>query len=277
MNPMASPARPILTSTANPRIRAAAALRDRRSRDRTGLTLVDGAREVRRAIEGRAVVEEAFVCEPLLSGVDARAVLDLLAAREIPVQSVNQPVFERIAFGDRAEGIVAVTRIPSLALADLTLPQDPLVVVIEGVEKPGNVGAVLRSADGAGADAVVAADPRTDLFNPNAIRASAGTMFSVPVAAGASPAVLSWLRAAGVRIVSARVDAERLYTEADLTGAVAIVLGAEADGLTGAWSGPDLEAVRLPMLGVADSLNVSVSAAILLYEARRQRGVDVPS
>jgi TrmH family RNA methyltransferase len=153
------------------------------------------------------------------------------------------------------------------------LPDDTLVIVLEGVEKPGNVGAVLRSADGAGADALIAADPRTDLFNPNVIRASAGTVFSLPLAAASSRATLDWLRDRGMRIVAARVDAADIYTDADLSGPLAIVLGAEAEGLSEAWSGPDVQAVRLPMLGIADSLNVSVSAAILLYEARRQRGL----
>ena len=145
----------------------------------------------------------------------------------------------------------------------------------KGVEKPGNLGAVLRSADGAGVDAVIAASPRTDLFNPNAIRASAGTVFTVPLAAAPTSEVLHWLRDRGLRIVAARVDAERLYTDVDLTGPIALVLGAEAEGLGGAWAADDIEAVRLPMLGVADSLNVSVSAAILFYEARRQRDLAV--
>ncbi len=273
MMPMPSPVPSVLTSFANPRIKAATALRDRRERDRTGLTLIDGARELRRALDAGVAVVEAFVCEPLLAGPDARVALDLLRAGTAPVQVTTEPVFVRLAFGERAEGLLAVVRIPSTALQDVVLPADPLVVVIEGVEKPGNVGAVLRSADGAGADAVVAASPRTDLFNPNAIRASAGTVFTVQLAAAATTDALAWLRAEGLRIVAARVDAPRLYTEIDLAGPVALVLGAEAEGLTDAWSGADIEAVRLPMLGVADSLNVSVSAAILLYEARRQRGL----
>jgi TrmH family RNA methyltransferase len=235
--------------------------------------LVDGAREVRRALDAGGEVVEAFVCEPLLAGPDARAALDLLRDRGVTVLSTSEAVFAKLAFGERAEGILAVVRIPSMALADLVLPADPLVVVIEGVEKPGNVGAVLRSADGAGADAVVAASPRTDLFNPNAIRASAGTMFTVPTGAAPTPEVLAWLRDRRVRIVAARVGAGRPYTEADLTGPLALALGAEADGLTDAWLAPGIEAVNLPMLGVADSLNVSTSAAILLYEARRQRGL----
>jgi TrmH family RNA methyltransferase len=189
------------------------------------------------------------------------------------VHPVTEAVFARIGFGDRAEGAIGVLRIPSLELRDLTLPDDPLVIVIEGVEKPGNLGAVLRSADGAGADAVIAADARTDPFNPNAIRASAGTVFTVPLAAAATADTLDWLGLRDMRIVAARVDAERLYTDADLTGPVAIAFGAESEGLSAAWSATGIEPIRLPMLGVADSLNVSVSAAVVLYEARRQRGL----
>jgi TrmH family RNA methyltransferase len=273
MSSMASPTPPLLTSFANPRVKAATALRDRRERDRVGLTLVDGAREVRRALDAGVDVVEAFVCEPLLAGPDARAALDLLRDRDVPVQATSEAVFAKLAFGERAEGLLVVVRVPSTALADIELPGDPLVAVIEGVEKPGNVGAVLRSADGAGVDAVVAASPRTDLFNPNAIRASAGTMFTVPTGAAPTPEVLAWLRDRALRIVAARVGAGRPYTETDLTGPLAIVLGAEADGLSDAWAADGIDAVNLPMLGVADSLNVSISAAILLYEARRQRGL----
>jgi TrmH family RNA methyltransferase len=276
MAPMASPTLPVLTSFANPRIKAASGLRDRRARDRAGLTLIDGSREIRRALDAGVEVVEAFSCEPLLAGADARAALDLLRDRGIAVQPTSEPVFAKLAFGERAEGLVAIIRIPSTDLADLALPADPLIAVIEGVEKPGNVGAVLRSADGAGADAVIAASPRTDLFNPNAIRASTGTMFTVAVGAAAATEVVAWLRSQGVRILAARVDADRLYTDADLTGPLALVLGAEADGLTETWTADGIETVRLPMLGVADSLNVSVSAAILLYEARRQRGLPAP-
>ena len=269
---MASPT-PLLTSFSNPRIRAAMALRDRRERDRTGLTIIDGARELRRALDAEVQVVEVFVCEPLLAGPDARAALDLLYAGGTTIRPTAAPVFTKLAFGERAEGFVAIASIPSSAIADLALPEVPMIAVIEGLEKPGNLGAVMRSADGAGADAVVAASPRADLFNPNTIRASAGTVFTVPLAAAPTPDVLAWLRGVGFRIVTARVDGTTLYTEFDLTGRLALVLGAEADGLTEAWKGEGVESVRLPMLGVADSLNVSVSAAILLYEARRQRGL----
>jgi TrmH family RNA methyltransferase len=269
---MGSPTRPLLTSTSNPRVTAALALRERRARDRAGLTIVDGAREVRRAIDAGVEVVEAFVCEPLLAGPDARVAWDRLRDGPAPVHRADEHVFGRLAFGERTEGVVAIVRIPALELDDLALPADALVLVLEAVEKPGNLGAALRSADGAGVDAVVAASPRTDLFNPNTIRASAGTVFAVPVAVAPTSAVLDWLRDRGLRIVAARVAAARDYTEADFTGAVAIALGAETVGLTEAWTGDDVEAVRLPMLGVADSLNVSVAAAVLAYEARRQRG-----
>lgn len=269
---MTLPRSEVLTSTANPRVKAAAALRDRRQRDRSGLTLVDGARELRRALDAGVVVDEAFMCEPLLAGADARAALDGLVERGVLVHSVAEPVLRKLAFGERLEGLVAVVRIPALPLERIQLPPDPLLVVLEAVEKPGNLGAVLRSVDGAGADAVLAADPRTDLFNPNVIRASAGTAFGVPMGAASTTATLAWLHERAVRVVAARVDAGRRYTDADLTGPLAIALGAETEGLSAAWSDPAIEAVRLPMYGAADSLNVSVTAAILLYEARRQRG-----
>jgi RNA methyltransferase, TrmH family len=260
-----------ISSPKNPRIRAAADLRDRRARDEAGLTLLDGSRELARALAGGATVVEAFVDENRLDA-EGHAAVALARSRGAAVIPVAAAALDRLAYGDRSEGVVATVRIPDLDLAALRLPADPLVVVVEGVEKPGNLGAVLRSADGAGADAVIASDPRTDLFNPNAIRASLGAIFAVPVAVGPGAAVRAELARRGVAIVTARVDAPALYTDVDLRGPIAIVLGSEADGLTDAWAGPDVVPVRLPMLGVADSLNVSIAAAVILYEARRQRG-----
>jgi RNA methyltransferase, TrmH family len=169
--------------------------------------------------------------------------------------------------------VVAIVAIPMTDIDRLRLPPDPLVLVVEAVEKPGNLGAMLRTADGAGADALIAASPLTDVFNPNVIRASLGTVFTVPNAAASTADVLATLRRSAVRIVAARVDAKAMYTDIDLRGAVAIVVGNEAGGLSSPWSASDVTAARLPMLGKADSLNVSAAAAILLYEARRQRGI----
>jgi TrmH family RNA methyltransferase len=263
----------ILSSARNPRLRAAAALRDRRAREATGLTLVDGVRELARALGGgRAQVVEAFVDEARLHD-DGRAVVSEARARGAVIVPVTGRALDTLAYGDRAEGVVATVRVPDLSIETLRVPANALVVVVEGVEKPGNLGAVLRSADAAGADAVIAADPRTDLFNPNAVRASLGTIFTVPVAAGAGDAVRAWLARHGLAVLVARVDADTVHTDVDLRGPLAFVLGSEAEGLTPAWAGAGVTPIRLPMLGVADSLNVSIAAAVLLYEARRQRGL----
>jgi len=260
-----------IDSPRNPQIRAAAALRDRRDRVATGLALVDGARESLRAIGAGASVDTAFICPPLLRSDDALATEAALRARGIDALEVSERAFEAVAYGDRTDGIVLVVRAPSVRLEDLDPGDSPLILVTEDVEKPGNLGAILRTADAAGCDGVIAiggADP----FNPNVIRASAGTVFTVPFAAATGDEALVWLRGRAIRILAARVDAEALYTDADLRGPLAIVLGSEALGLSDAWHAPDVEAVRLPMLGVADSLNVAATAAILAYEARRQRG-----
>jgi RNA methyltransferase, TrmH family len=262
---------PQITSAKNPRIKAALDLRDRRGRERAGATLVDGVREIARALAGGARVSELFVDESRLRG-DAPVVVDRARAAGARITEVAGTVIDRLAYGERSDGLLAIAGIPDTRLDALVLPDNPLLVVLEAVEKPGNLGAVLRSADGAGADAVIAADPRTDLFNPNAIRASLGTIFTVPVAAGPSGQVRDRLARAGVRILAARVDGSVPYTEVDLTGPLAVVLGSEADGLSDAWTGDDVTAIHLPMLGIADSLNVSIAAAVLLYEARRQRG-----
>ena len=216
---------------------------------------------------------EVFVCAELCRSEEARRLLEILPGSGGQRIDVSEAVFAKLAFGQRAEGVVGVAAAPRRRLEDLVLPAGapgtpgPLVAVLEGVEKPGNLGAVLRSADGAGVSALVAADPRTDLFNPNVIRASLGTIFSLPVAAAAPDDVLAWLRGRGLQILAARVEGSVSYTEVDYRRPTAIVLGSEAQGLTSLWSGDDVRAIRLPMLGVADSLNVSAAAAVFFYEA----------
>ena len=234
---------------------------------------------------------EAFVCEPLCVGDDAKQLLAALPQASGDVWRVGPAVFERLAFGQRVEGVLGVGEMPKPTLADLSAscgagvspawvagtatPQSssaaPLVAVLESVEKPGNVGAVLRSADAAGVSAVIVADGRTDLYNPNAIRASMGTIFTMPVCEATSNDALAWLRERNFTIVAARVDGSMPYTEVDYRGPTAIVLGGEAPGLSPIWTGEGITAVSLPMLGAADSLNVSVTAAVLFYEALRQR------
>jgi RNA methyltransferase, TrmH family len=258
-------------SLTNPRVKAAVRLRDRGAREDTGLSLVDGGRELLRALDQSVDVDHAFVCRQLVIGPDASAALDAMERGGTPILEVSPAVLAKVAFGDRSDGIVAVIRPPVRSLADLTLAEQPLVVVIEAVEKPGNIGAIMRTADAVGAGAVIAADPRTDVFNPNAIRASLGTIFSVPLAVATAAETIEWLVGHGVTPIATRVDAPEPYTSVDLGGAVAIVLGSEATGLSPIWADPRVRPVRIPMLGAADSLNVSVAAAVLLFEAQRQR------
>lgn len=266
-----------IKSLQNPRVKAAVRLRDRRHRQKQGRILIDGARELARAIGAGVPLVEVFVCEPLCTGPDARQVLAALPGCGAEILHVTEPVFEKLAFGDRAEGVLGVAATPSRTLADLALPDNPLVVVLEGVEKPGNVGAVLRTADAAGLSALVVADGRTDLYNPNAIRASLGTIFTLPVCEATAAETLDWLRRNDLAIYAARVDASLPYMQANYRRPAAIVLGSEAEGLSAAWSADDVTSVRLPMLGAADSLNVSATAAVLFYEALRQRSGGEPA
>lgn len=266
---------PTLGSIHNPRIREALALRESRERRRRGQMLVDGAREIGRAVRAGIELVEAFVADEVVAlagdeAADARAAIRGAGTAIVPVTG---ELMGRMAFGDRSDGLLVVARIPDTSLDALAtrIPSEPLLLVLEAVEKPGNLGAVLRTADGAGVDGVLVADPRTDPWNPNAIRASMGTVFRVPLAVADAGIARDWLRDRGIRVVASLVDATSTHTETDLTGAVAIALGSEADGLSRAWRGPDVSAMRIPMRGIADSLNVSASAAILAYEALRQR------
>jgi RNA methyltransferase, TrmH family len=261
-----------ITSTSNPRLKAAVSLRGRRERDREGLTLIDGVRENLRALSGGAVLREVFIQPDLLVEPEAMALVERLREEAVPLVELGAEAFEKLAYGDRRDGVVAIAETPLRTLEALALPSEPLIAVIEGVEKPGNLGAILRTADGAGLDAVIVAESATDLFNPNIIRASVGTVFAVPVCVASSADVLAWLDARGIAIVAARVDASVDYTAADYGGAVAIALGSEARGLSDSWGELARVSVHVPMRGVADSLNVSATAAILFYEALRQRG-----
>jgi len=170
----------IITSLQNPRVKAATHLRDRRQREKQQRILVDGARELCRALDAGVRMVEVFVCEELCDSSSNRQLLASLGGCGAEILHVNRPVFEKLAFGHRAEGVLGVAEMPQPTLDDVVMGENPLVAVLEGVEKPGNVGAVLRSADGAGLSALIVADPATDLYNPNAIRASLGTIFTVP-------------------------------------------------------------------------------------------------
>lgn len=260
-----------ITSRQNVRVKEAAKLRLARQRERQGRFLIDGAREIMRAVDAGVEILESFVCESLVVDDEGQRAMARVGEIDSVRATVTAEVFEKLCFGERRGGVLVVAKTPAKGLGQLKLPAAPLIAVIEGVEKPGNVGAVLRSADGAGVDAVVIADPRTDLFNPNTIRASLGTVFGANVCTATTEETLAWLRGLGVAAFAARPEAELLYTGADYRGGAAIVLGSEADGLSPKWHGASVTGVRLPMRGMADSLNVSATAAVLFYEAQRQR------
>jgi TrmH family RNA methyltransferase len=245
-----------ITSPANPKVKAARLLRERRHRDRTGLFLVEGRREVERAQAAGVVFETLFVCPEFLGGACAFTGPEVL--------EVSPAVAERLAL--RSEGVVAVARIPRRPLADLPRPTAPVYLVANGVEKPGNLGAILRSADGAGVDGVIVCGG-TDLWNPNVVRASLGTLFTVPLAEATAEQAIAWL--AGVPIIVAAPEATTVYTDTPLTGA--LVVGREDQGVSPPWRAAATRTVRIPMRGTADSLNVAQTATLLAYAACRDR------
>ncbi|MCE9632518.1 MAG: RNA methyltransferase [Planctomycetia bacterium] len=269
-----------ITSPANPRVKQAAALRDAEPRRATGLTLVDGRRELARAEAAGAVIVEVFVAgtADAIRTADAPPLHDWLARlaqRGTRIATLSDKAFDRVAFGSRNEGVVGVVRFGPRPLDEVAFATDRPVLVVEGVEKPGNLGAIIRTADAAGLGGVIASSPRTDVANPAVIRASLGTVFSMPLATASTEETLAWCRRQARRVVAATPAGQRLWHEADLRGNVAILLGSEAHGLSSAWAAADglpFETVRLPMHGLADSLNLSVTAAVLAYEAVRQRG-----
>ncbi|MGI9455514.1 MAG: TrmH family RNA methyltransferase [Aeoliella sp.] len=262
---------PAISSRQNPRVKQACALRSRQQRDQTCQALVDGVRESARACAAGAKVMLVFYCPALFRAPEANEVVNRLASNGAELLEVTTEVFEKLAYGDRMDGLVSIVATRSTQLANLKLSDRPLISVIERVEKPGNLGAILRTADGAGIDAVVVADPVIDLFNPNTIRASVAGVFRPNVATASVGETLAWLRSAGLAMWAARPDAQTKYYELDYTQPGAIVLGNEAEGLSETWNASDITPVALPMHGIADSLNVSATAAVLFYEARRQR------
>ncbi len=259
-----------VTSAANPRLKAVAALRRRRVREQEGLTVVDGYEELALALAAGVVPRTLLHCPELAPDAAAGLVERARSAGATTVRC-SRAAFEKVAYREGPDGVLAVVPVAGVALPELVLPPDPLVLVCEGLEKPGNLGAVLRTADAAGAAAVVAADPATDWGNPNVVRASKGTVFSVPVASAPTEQVLRWLRERGLRLVATTPDTATVHTAVDYRGPVAVAVGTEKSGLTGAMLAAADERVRIPMHGRVNSLNASIAAAVVVYEAVRQR------
>ena len=252
-----------ITSTANPRIKTFAKLKTSRERRSSGRFLIEGTREVARAMAAGVTVETLLICDELLRE-------PFVAPQEIEVVEVGPEAMAKVAMRENPPGSIAVARQFETTLDRLDLGDDPLILIAEQVEKPGNLGAMMRTADAVGVDAIVVADGVTDIFNPNVVRASQGALFSVPIAVTTSGAAMAWAAEKSIRVVGGYPAAPSELWEVPMTGPTAVLIGAEDMGISSAWSNIATP-VRIPMAGAADSLNASVSAAILLFEAVRQR------
>ncbi len=262
---------PKITSLQNESIKHVVRLRERRDRDREQLTVLEGYRELTRAREYGMTIVECYFAPELFLGENEYSVIDALAESGVRVAEVSPQALTKMAYRDRPEGLVALAKMRRHELADLPRKPNGLYLVAEAVEKPGNLGSILRSADAAGVAGLIICNRATDLYNPNVIRASTGALFSVPLAECSGEEALAWLRDLGIATLAATPHTEQLYTDCDLTRGVALVVGTEQFGLSDFWMNQADIQVRIPMLGKIDSLNVATATTILLYEAARQR------
>ena len=257
----------IITSTKNSKIKEVVLLQQKTSeRRKNGMFIVEGIREICHCSDSGFEIDSLYISDEILK--------DESSISKIPcnnIYRVSQDVYNKMAYRGSTEGVIAIVKRKERTLDSLQLPDNPLIVVLESVEKPGNIGAILRSADAAGVNAVIVCDPLTDMENPNLIRSSIGAIFTVPVATATSEDTIKWLKDKGIKIYTAQLQNSEWYYDTDMKGATAIVMGTEATGLTNAWRNAADAHIKIPMLGCLDSLNVSVSAAILMYEAVRQR------
>jgi TrmH family RNA methyltransferase len=234
--------------------------------------LVEGYREIRRALEKGVRPQELYIAPDWFLGENEPALIAQAESAGARVFELSKEAFAKVAYRERPDGLLAVAPQWKRHLADLVLPAAPFLLVVEAIEKPGNLGTILRSADAAGCHAVIVCDPVTDIFNPNVVRASTGVLFSVPLVVETSERVQGWLRERGIRTVATTPAAKSLYTEVDLRGPLAVIMGSEQYGLSDFWLHEADLPVRIPMAGQADSLNVAMATIITLFEAVRQRG-----
>ena len=259
-----------ITSAQNPFIKSLVQLHEKsRNRRQSGKFLLEGLRELSLAITGGYDVETVLF-DPSL--VNITQISELASSAELV--EISRDVYQKLAYRDTTEGVIGVASSKPHSLSDLKIGENPLILVAESPEKPGNIGALLRTADAANLDAVIIADPRTDLYNPNIIRSSVGCLFTVPTATGTSEEIIDFLRNKGIRIFSATLQDSELYSETDFTQPSAIVVGTESTGLTDIWRKASDKNIIIPMQGAIDSMNVSVAAAVLIFEAKRQRGFE---
>ncbi len=260
-----------IESLKNPRVKAAVKLRKSKIRTEQRQTLVEGFREILRATENNWSFIELYFCPDLYLGCDEDQLVATIQKSGTPIFQCSESAFRKMSYRDTPDGLLALSPLVGKTLDELELPENPLILIAEDLEKPGNLGTILRTADATGVNAVITCDPKTDINNPNVIRASIGTLFFIPVAEASTDETFLWLKKNRIQSVAAVPGAEPEYTDVNMQKGTAIVVGSEDTGLSDAWiSGADCN-VGIPMLGKNDSLNVSTAAAIMLYEAVRQR------
>ncbi|MBA62012.1 MAG: rRNA methyltransferase [Planctomycetaceae bacterium] len=262
-----------ITSPQNPRIKELMRLRERRGRQKQKRFMIDGLRELQRACDTDLIIDEVYFDVSLCDQTPQRETLTLLEIRGTTLIEVSQRVMQKISYGQQQPAMIAVAKTPAIGtLSDLAITSNTLIIVLEAVEKPGNLGAIVRTADAAGVQAVIFSAGTQDIFNPNAIRNSSGAIFHIPVIHTDHDKLQSWLSKNTFKTLATRVDGAINYTQADYTGRTAIIMGSEATGLSQNWDDRNSSAISIPMLGIGDSLNVSTSCAVICFEALRQRG-----
>lgn len=266
-----------ITSIQNPRVKQVIHLRDRSERDQSQLFLIEGYREILRAFDAGWKLDQLYICPDLFLGSNEPGLIDRIASRGTLVLTCSEKVFQKMSYRDRPDGLLAIAPQKHLSLNDLkqsrvAAQQLPFYVVAEAIEKPGNLGTILRSSDAVGVSGLIVCDRCTDIYNPNVVRASVGTLFTVPTVEAQGEETIQWLKGQGIAILAATPQAEREFTEVDMARPIAIAVGTEQLGLSERWMKQADIQVRIPMNGVADSLNVAMATTLLLYEVLRQRG-----
>jgi len=260
----------LISSLQNPKIKNIVKLSKNKERKEQNLFIIEGAREMSLALSGGYAINSVFICPKLFSSSDYPNVLNNLP--ENIIYEVTDTVFDKIAYREGSDGLLALATPKMHTLDSFVLSENPFIIIIEAIEKPGNLGAILRTADAAAVDGVIICDPLTDLYNPNAIRSSVGCSFTVQTAVCSSDEAYEWLKTRGIKVFAAELQASEWYQDTDFRTPSAIIMGTEADGLTDYWLKNADARIKIPMRGVIDSLNVSVSTAVLTFEAMRQRG-----
>lgn len=258
-----------ITSAQNPFIKSLVLLQEKaKARKQSGTFLIEGLREMELAIKGNYILETILFFPELVSETEIRKRIP----NSVELIEISKEVYQKLAYRDTTEGIIAVAQTKSLSLEDLKLPENPLIVVMEAIEKPGNIGAMLRTCDAAKVDAVIIANPKTDLYNPNIVRSSVGCLFTNQIATASTEETISFLQKNHINFYSATLQNSTAYHTQNYTTPTALVVGTEATGLSQAWRDQATQNIIIPMQGAIDSMNVSVATAILIFEAKRQRG-----